>query len=123
MNKCKDLIVRLGKAFSRVPIVYHNWRCRHHRCVRCNLPFLVKGGDHYRIDAGYFFLGKNFERNCERAQLINRRDSSVDMCELSDAHTLLVGIIGSMLEEHNGRRVPVEDENIRRKFVLTAAFV
>lgn len=45
------------------------------------------------------------------------------MRELVDAHALLLGVIGSMLEEHNGKPVPVADESVARKFVLTAAFI
>lgn len=68
-------------------------------------------------------MGENYARNCEHARMLNRRDGLSDMHELLHAHTLLVGVIGSMLEQHNGRRVPVKDEGISRKFVLTAAFV
>ena len=79
--------------------------------------------DHYFIDAAYIAIGKNYTKNSEHARSLNRRESLADMRELACAHTLLLGIIAGMLEEYSGKQVPIDDESISRKFVLTAAFV
>lgn len=81
---------------------------------------------HFCIDSGYISMGKNYIKNCEKARFMNRRDSLVDIPrDLIHAHSLLVGIIGGMLEENSGKIVPKEKEDsaMSRKFVLTAAFI
>ena len=78
---------------------------------------------HYFIDSGYVAIGRNYAKNCERARILNCRDSLVDMREFNHAHTLLLGVIGGMLEVNSGKRVPIENEVVSRRFVLTAAFI
>ncbi len=84
------------------------------------------GGKHHHIDYGYIRTGKNYIKNFERACFVNRRDSLLGIPrELIHAHTLLLGIVGGMLEENSDKPVPNEKQGsaISRRFVLTAAFI
>jgi len=78
---------------------------------------------HYFIDGGYISLGRNYEKNHKQSCYFNERESCIDMRELNLAHTLLIGVLASLLEKHNGKKVPISDEKISRKFVITAAFI
>ncbi|HUN54913.1 MAG TPA: hypothetical protein VMU29_07140 [Smithella sp.] len=78
---------------------------------------------HYFIDSGYIAIGKNYATHQQQAQSHNLQESSVDMQELQAAHTLLLGVIGAILEEHDGKKIPASEEAISRKFVITAVLI
>lgn len=80
-------------------------------------------GPHYFIDAGYIAIGKSYAKHQEQAQSFNLRESIADMQELRAAHTLLLGVIASILEKHDGKKIQINNESISRKFVITAALV
>lgn len=68
-------------------------------------------------------MGENFAEHQKQARSLNQSDSLADMRELAFAHALLVGVIASMLEANNGKKVPASNETITRSFVITGAFV
>jgi len=78
---------------------------------------------HYFIDAGYIAIGRNYEKNHRQSRTFNERESRTDMRELDFAHTLLLGVIASVLENNNGKKIPTSDEVISRRFVITAAII
>lgn len=81
-------------------------------------------GRHYFLDSAYIALGRNLEKHCKHAQRLNEHDSHHDIPgELIYAHDLLLGIIASILEANAGQPIPTTDENVRRRFVLSAAFI
>ena len=80
-------------------------------------------GPHYFIDASYIALGENYTKHQEQAQSFNLRESFADMQELRAAHTLLLGVVASILEEHADQKTTVSDETITRKFTITAALI
>ncbi|KXW57461.1 hypothetical protein FEMY_20240 [Ferrovum myxofaciens] len=83
----------------------------------------TEGNMHYFIDAGYIAIGNNFAKNCDSARALNHQDAIADLQKLAQAHTLLMGLIGGILENNDGRTVHNEDDTTKRRFVLTAAFV
>lgn len=81
-------------------------------------------GRHYFLDSGYISLGRIYERRCEHARMFNRRDSVKDIPgELIHAHTLLMGVIASILEVNSNKQVPTTGEETQRKFVLLMSFI
>lgn len=95
---------------------YLLYRLRHPRKSIADEP-------HYFIDAGYIAISRNYEKNHSQSRSFNERESLTNMRELKFAHSLLLGVVASVLEENNGKKVPISNEQISRKFVLTAAFV
>lgn len=91
-------------------------RWRHRRTNDVHAP-------HHFIDEMYIAIGRNYEKHHNQARSFNERDSLADMQELNLAHTLLLGVIASMLEENNGKKAPASNEAVSRRFVITAAFV
>ena len=77
---------------------------------------------HWFIDSGYVGIGDHYQIHSQKAVDINTSQSVQEFRFLNFAHRLLLGLIGSMLEIHQGRPV-AGDEKTRRRFVLTAAFV
>ena len=77
---------------------------------------------HWFIDSGYVGIGDDYQIHSQKAVDINTSQSVQEFRFLNFAHRLLLGLIGSMLEIHQGRPV-AGDEKTRRRFVLTAAFV
>ncbi len=77
---------------------------------------------HYFIDSRYIGIGKQYEKYCENARSTNLSESLFDHDEFVKAHTLLLGVIGTMLEDN--ANMPVSgNETDKRRFVLTAAFI
>ncbi len=110
----------LKKLISKILAIRRNHSCVHNSCSICD----SEEEKHFFIDSGYIAVGKNYIKNCENARSINRKDAFAGIPnELIYAHDLLLGVMGSMLEENNGKRVPAGDSAISRRFVLTAAFV
>ncbi len=97
--------------------IKYRWYALHQHRER---PF---DGPHYFIDAAYIAIGKNYTKHQEQAQSFNLRESLADMQELHAAHTLLLGVIGSILEEHSGQKIPTSNESTSRRFVITAALI
>lgn len=77
---------------------------------------------HWFIDSAYISIGNEYEKYCDKAKENNILQSIDENKFLSHAHTLLMGLIGSMLEMNENKPVPV-DQNSKRKFILTAAFI
>lgn len=74
------------------------------------------------MDSGYVVLGENYISNSSKAKRFNKRDSENDLGDLITAHKLLLGIIGSILEQAKGADIPNKPA-VRRKFVLVSGFI
>lgn len=108
------------KTIARILFFFRNFSPLHKSLVIGG----IKSKPHFFIDSAYINIGKSYIKNCKNARAANSKDSLANIpFELVYANDLLLGIVGGMLEENNGKRVPVENKAVSRKFVLTAAFI
>jgi len=77
---------------------------------------------HWFIDSRYVAIGKEYDTHSAKARKININKSIKENKYLNYAHTLLLGLIGGMVEEHQNRPVS-GDKKVKQRFLLTAAFI
>jgi len=77
---------------------------------------------HWFIDSRYIGIGEEYNDHSKKARSINSQQSIDELKFLNYAHTLLMGLIGSMLEVNQNRPV-TGNEKLKRRFLLTAAFI
>lgn len=115
------------KLITKIKILFHIHSHSFGCCFYCASKSLFdkqkESDKHFFIDYGYMMCGKNYIKNCKHARLANYIDSISDIPpDLINAHILLMGIIGAILEDCANKVIP-DNEVIKRKYVLIAAFI
>lgn len=77
---------------------------------------------HWIIDSRHLAIGREYEKLSSHARELNTKQSAKDHKSLDEAHTLLISVIASITELHEGKAVPEKFEG-KKRLTLTAAFI